>query len=169
MNTLQNMLSSVVLAAATLTGLGAQTTGVPGFNDLTVNALGSGTTSCSAPIVMAGGGLVNLSISTAPGVPAVYLFTPFCRCQPPFFPLPPSSSCPIPFTAGGGTTNQSIDLLLSPNCTLLNFVVPANAAGFANVSFTLPPGFVLGVQGASIHPCATGFPALFTQAQTIVT
>ena len=147
----------------------AQTTGVPGFNDLTVNGLGSGTTSCSAPISMSGGGVATMEVSTAPSVPVVLLFTPFCRCQPPFFPLPPSTSCPIPFTAGGGASNQSVDLLLSPNCILLNFVTNSDAAGMVDLPLPLPPSFVLGVQAASLHPCATGFPVLFTQAHTILT
>ena len=103
MKTLTTILALTLLAAAPK----AQTTGVPGFNDLTANAMGSGTTSCSPPITMIGGGLVTLNVSTAPGVPTVYLFTPFCRCQPPFVNLPPSPFCPIPFTAAGGTSNQS--------------------------------------------------------------
>ena len=147
----------------------AQTTGVPGYNDLTVNGLGSATTSCTDLSVPPG--LVTFNVSTAPNVPTVFLFTVFCDCYPCFFARPPSeATCPIPYTACAGTTNQSIDLLLG-YCPVLSATVISDAAGDATLTLLVPPGFSVGVQAASVHPCqaTSPFPILLTQAFTVVT
>ncbi len=153
----------------------AQTTGVPGFNDYTIAGSGSGSTSCTA-VNIAGGGPTTFQVSTAPGAPVVFLFTPNCPCSPCFFPLPATSSaCPIPYTAcvssDGTATNQSLDLILSGTCSMLAVTVPADAFGNATISINLPAGWLIGTQAAAAHPCnaSSSFPVLMTQSYTVTT
>lgn len=165
------LLSSVLALAATTS---AQTTGVPGVNDLTVNATGSGGTSCQF-LTLTGGGTVTINIDTLPGLSTVFFLSPFCRCTdgsvigaPPPFVFAPSPSCGIPYTAGGGTSNQSFDIITGLCGPILSAPVVSDPSGQATISFPIPAGFVFTVQGGIIHPCATGFPAIFTQSFSVV-
>lgn len=159
----------LLLAVAT-----AQTTGVVGINDYTLNALGSGTTSCTVqcfPTPVA----INLQVTTANGNLVFFLFT-FCPCMPCTMGWSPNACTPaIPPTACGGTTNQSIDLL-APNTACPLFVLGSAIAvgGVASSTWSLPP---LGPPCASargstqaliIDPCGVGnsaFPGPFVLSQ----
>lgn len=122
----------IALTACFVVGaLPGQTTGVPGMNDYTINCVGcgttnppcfpatatpgaggvSGSTSCT-PLWfnVSAGGTFTFQVSCAPNVP-VSIFLDFCPCIPCWLPLPPV--CGIPFTACGGTTNQSVDIDLT--------------------------------------------------------
>lgn len=133
----------------------AQTTGVVGTNDYTINSLGSGGTSC-VPLCFPNGGLVlNLAVSAPLGAIGIAFFN-FCPCLPCQLPGP-SNACvpPIPATACFGS-NQSFDMDLSPPCGVpFNVTLIPNTAGVYAASVPIPP-----LPGA---PCS-GLWTLSTQA-----
>ena len=160
MNT--NLLGVLLTASAAI----AQTTGVPGLNDLTVNLLGSGSTSCS-PFCFPGGNVtINLDLS-APAGSSAFLLLSFCRCLPCQL-TGPTNSClpPIPLTACGGS-NQSLDLDMSLPCGIAAVVPFAlTTAGTLSLQVPIPPivGFpcstALSVQAVVIDTCGLGLFAM---------
>ncbi len=170
---------SVLLSAALAT---AQTTGVPGMNDYTVNGLGSGTTSCTTMCFPNGGLTLNLQVSAPPGAFAIVLFS-LCPCTTCSLPGPTNSCFPtIPNTACGGTTNQSLDLNMTAACGIVfSAVMAPNSAGTPGLSMPLTiPAFtglpctnaVLATQAAVIDPCGAGLfgvpgPFVMTQSYTL--
>lgn len=142
-----------LLASLSLAALGslagAQTTGVPGYNDYTVNTLGSGATSCHS-VSIPGGGPTLFEVSTPmPGMPVIQLFS-LCPCTPCWAPLP-ESPCPLPYTACGvpGTvSNQSWDIDLI--CYIGNAAGVSGAGGIYSQILNLPPGIVFSTQAAVI-------------------
>ncbi|HEX6813082.1 MAG TPA: hypothetical protein VF384_15770 [Planctomycetota bacterium] len=158
----------------------AQTTGVPGINDLTIDGLGSGTTSCSTRCFPNDPVAVNLRVTAPPGslVLALFSFCPCLPCSVPGF----SNACvpPIPGTACGGS-NQSLDLDLGAGCgiAMTSLMVP-DSAGVPSLSVPIPTLIgpqcataLLSVQGVVIDPCGYGLlpipgPFVFTQAVTLL-
>lgn len=151
---IQATLAAFVLAASCVVG---QTTGVPLANDFTVTCVGcgttpslcwppgatpglggiSGSTSCNPLFFdLSGGGTFTLAVTCVPGG-QVTIFTDPCPCTPCFAPLGPTC-LPIPFTACGASTNQSVDLDFT--CPLSVLVSGfTNTAGVFTVTFTIPP------------------------------
>ncbi|HEX6810247.1 MAG TPA: hypothetical protein VF384_01375 [Planctomycetota bacterium] len=175
---MRHLLSS--FAACLAVGpLCAQTTGVPGINDLTVNALGSGATSC-VPLCFPNGGVtLTLSITAPLGAIGLLLFN-FCPCQTCAL-MGPTNAClpPIPLTACG-PSNQSLDLDMSPPCgiPIIMTVVPSTA-GTYTLSMPIPPLLgppcavaTLSVQAVMFNGCGLGLfavpgPLVFTQSFTL--
>jgi hypothetical protein len=154
----------------------AQTTGVPGINDYTVNGLTSGsmscTTQCNATPVN-----LNLAVSTVPGNIVIFAFS-FCPCFSGFACAGPNACLPaIPTTACGASTNQSLDIQLG--CVTTFF---AGVAGTAGATMTLsipslgaiPPCSVqLATQAIVIDTCGVGLsflpgPFVLTQAYDLL-
>ncbi|MFY9341323.1 MAG: hypothetical protein WAT39_02455 [Planctomycetota bacterium] len=172
------MLRTLLLSALTAS-LVAQTTGVPGINDYTINGLGSGATSCVSLCFPNGNVTLNLAVSAPFGSFALLLFN-FCPCQTCGLPGP-TNACvpPIPLTACGGS-NQSLDLDLTAACgpAIIQFVGPSTA-GFPFTTLTIPPlpgapctVATLSTQAAVINPCGLGVlgvpgPFVMTQSFTV--
>ncbi len=155
----------------------AQTTGAFCANDYTINGLVPGSTSCPPPLVFPGGPSRFTVITRNPGVPVILLVSLVTPCCPGLICLPPSG-CPIPFTACGGTTNQSLDIC--PN--LLQFPCgvtvpdPATGCGICNVVIAIPPGINFTTQAVILDPApplgrcgVPGFDFLLTQAYEVRT
>ncbi len=176
--TLRNVLSRIVAPFAVLLALtlapaahAQGTTGVPGFNDLTISGMFSGSSSCTPLPPFAAGTFQPFEVSTAPNVPVTFLFTlsPNCVCNPCNIPFPNQSSCPVPPNASCPTTNQSLDLVLG--CGIVAVTVVSDASGIAFINVLMPPpGFLFGSQAVALHPCATPpFPFLLTQSYAVRT
>lgn len=160
------------------TSLVAQTTGVPGINDLTVNGFGSGATSCATICYANGNVTLNYTASVPTGAFVLVFFT-FCPCNVCTLPGPSNTCSPaIPATACGGS-NQSLDLDLNAACgPLLSLPMSINTAGVFGLSISIPPftglpcsNAVLTAQAVVIDPCGSGLfavpgPFVFTQAIT---
>lgn len=159
----------------------AQTTGVPGMNDLTVNSLGSGSTSCTTLCFPNGGLTLNLNVSAPPGAFAIALFG-LCPCTTCTLPGPTNSCFPtIPNTACGASTNQSLDIDMTAACGIVASFVMVNSTGTLGTSMSLNiPAFTglpctnatLSVQAAVIDPCGMGLlgvtgPFVMTQSYTL--
>ena len=158
----------------------AQTTGVVGINDLTINSLGSGTTSCASFCFPNGGVTLNMMVTSPPGSFAIALFN-FCPCQVCSLPGPSNTCVPaIPATACG-PSNQSLDLDLTAACGLsVIMVMPPSTAGTPFLSVPIPtlPGppcatASLTVQAVVLDPCGLGLfalpgPLVMTQAITLL-
>ncbi|MEO6593895.1 MAG: hypothetical protein ABIP94_03990 [Planctomycetota bacterium] len=157
----------------------AQTTGVVGTNDYTINGNGSGGTSC-VPLCFPNGGVtLNLAVSAPLGAIAIAFFN-FCPCLPCQLPGPSNACVPtIPATACGGS-NQSFDMDLSPPCGLpFNFTLTVNTAGVYAASIPIPPlpglpcsVVTLSTQVIIFNSCGLGTfavpgPFILTQAFTI--
>ncbi len=157
----------------------AQTTGVPGINDLTVNFSGSGSTSCTTFCFPNGNTVLQLGMSMPQSAVAVLAFN-FCPCSPCSLPGPSNFCLPaIPATACG-PSNQSLDLDTTAACGPTIFVaVSVNTAGTVGAAIPIPPlpgppcsTAVLAVQGIVIDPCGAGLfavpgPFVLTQAYTL--
>jgi len=156
----------------------AQTTGVPGINDLTVNWAGSGTTSCTSMCFPNGNVALNFDVSAPVGAVAVLLFS-FCPCTTCSLPGPANTCLPtIPATACGGS-NQSLDLDMSPPCGItVSIPVTVNSAGTLGTTVNIPPiagipcTTPLAVQAVVIDPCGAGLfavpgPFVMTQSYTL--
>lgn len=159
----------------------AQTTGVVGMNDLTVNSLGSGSTSCTTLCFPNGGLTLNLNVSAPPGAIAIAFFG-FCPCTTCTLPGPTNTCLPtIPNTACGASTNQSLDLDMTAACGIVASFVMSNSTGTPGTSMSLNiPAFTglactnatLSVQAAVIDPCGLGLfgvvgPFVMTQSYTL--
>ena len=105
----------------------AQTTGFPGFNDYTVNGLGSGSTSCT-PISLTSPTSLDFEISATPGTTAYFMFS--------FFPCTPAS---ILFPTCQGTT---FDLRFPPIPYMAGPYL-VGTSGTASYSVPLPPMITL--------------------------
>jgi hypothetical protein len=92
---------SALCTVVFLGAVGAQTTGVPGINDFTVNGIGSGTTSCNLIVTPSP---CVLNVNTVPGMRVWFFFARGCPGTPGAMILPPTP-CPNPDTAG--FSNQS--------------------------------------------------------------
>jgi hypothetical protein len=171
---LRRLLPAILLVGAAI----GQTTGVVNKNDLTINTLGSATTSCTTlcfptPVTL------THRVSTTSGNFVIFLFS-FCPCVPCSMAMGNATCTPvIPMTACGLTTNQSVDLLF-PNtaCPLFNLGSAIAVGGIAQISWNVPflgPPCVSGrgsTQALIFDPCAIGnsaFPGpfLMTQAYTL--
>lgn len=170
-----NLLAVLLTAGAAI----AQTTGVPGLNDLTVNLMGSGSTSCS-PFCFPGGNVtIALDLSAPPGASG-FLLLSFCRCLPCQLNAPTNTCAPaIPLTACGGS-NQSLDLDMSLPCGIAA-VVPfaVTTAGTLQLLVPIPTivGFPcttpLSVQAVVVDPCGLGLfampgPYVLSQSYTLL-
>lgn len=167
-----------LLATAGLTV--AQTTGVPGINDYTVNSLGSGSTSCSTLCFPGGGLTLNLQI-TQPGGALGLILINFCPCLACQLTAPTNACLPaIPSTACG-PSNQSLDLDLSPPCGIpFSQVVFPNSAGVLSLQVPIPAftgapctNAVISTQGIVFDACGLGLfalpgPMVMTQSYTIL-
>ncbi|MCB9877999.1 MAG: hypothetical protein H6835_10400 [Planctomycetes bacterium] len=157
----------------------AQTTGTPGINDLTVNNLGSGSTSCTSLCFPNGNVTLNFDISAPSGF-AILIFG-FCPCATCSLAGPSNSCLPaIPATACGGS-NQSLDIDMTAGCGIAA-LIPVSVAADGTLSVSVPiPGFsgppcgnaTLSVQGVVIDPCGAGLfsmpgPFVFTQSYTLL-
>ncbi len=158
----------------------AQTTGVVGINDLTINSLGSGTTSC-APLCFPGGNTVlNFAVSAPLGAIG-FVFINFCPCLPCQLSGPSNACVPaIPATACG-LSNQSFDMDLSPPCGLpVTLTLIPNSAGVYAASIAIPPlpglpcsgVWTISAQAMVFNGCGLGVfavpgPFVLTQAFTI--
>lgn len=171
-------LSSLLAACLAIAPALAQTTGVPGINNYTINSLGSGGTSC-VPLCFPNGSLnLNLAISAPLGAIAIAFFN-FCPCLPCQLPGPTNACLPtIPSTACG--SNQSFDMDLSPPCGIpFNFTLVVNTAGVYSATIPIPPlpgppcGVItLSTQAIVFNACGLGTfavpgPFVLTQAFTI--
>ncbi len=176
----QPFLASLLLTAAPLL---AQTTGVAGINDYTVNGSTPGSTSCASLCFPNGNLPLTFAVNTVPGNPVLVVVTDCpCRgCITPWFnntcspAIPPAS---FPLCAG---TNQSLDLFLGPGCNVIFLAwMTANAAGQASMTVNVPPfttppcSQVFATQAIVIDACGTGGPTtgpgpfVITQAYTLV-
>ncbi len=176
MTTIRHLLSTALLATAAL----AQTTGVPGINDYTVNGLGSGATSCSSMCFPNGGVTLNLAVSAPAGSVVLVLFN-FCPCTTCSIPAPTNSCLPsIPLTACGGS-NQSLDMSMVAACGIaFTAVMTTNTAGTLSMPLTIPPiagvpcaSAVLSTQAVVLNTCGLGLvgvpgPFVMTQSFTLL-
>ena len=161
---MKHFVTSLALFALT-SFASAQTTGIPGLNDLRVNLMGSGTTSCNTiPWLGMGPVTAVFDVTCAPGTPVIFAFS--ASCTAPGIWLPPA-----PATCGGplnGTPPSNIWWSLSLP-VLLTVPAGAGATGQARIAVPLPgpmpPGMSAAVQAILINSCAPmGF--LLSQAHT---
>jgi hypothetical protein len=171
---MRNFLFSCLLAGTAV----AQTTGVPGINDLTLNGLFSGLTSCATTCFPNGNVTLTYTVSVAPGAIPFVLFN-LCPCQPCSLTAPPNFCAPpIPATACGGS-NQSFDLDLNAACgPIVLLPVGPTTTGVVGVSITVPPipgppctNLALTAQAMILDLCGAGLtvapgPFVFSQAIT---
>src|SRR5262245_34218672 len=98
----------------------AQTTGVAGINDYTLNGLVPGSTSCT-PLCFVSPLNLTLTVVAPPFSAAVIVWTD-CPCRACSIPWPPNACVPaIPFgpLPPCAFTNQSIDFFPVPGCNIL--------------------------------------------------
>ena len=171
-------LAGAALALLTQTA-GAQqgTTGVPWVNNFCIGPAGFGGTSC-IPYANTGGGPDTLTVECAqPGLPVFFFWSGPNPCSASSLCLPASTAA-IPFTACGGATNQSIDIL--PNaqppftCTSTT-VASLPGVGICTLPVNLPPGITFSMQAVILDP-VNGVPLgngglriLMTQAFQVIT
>ena len=167
MKLLSSLVRSLALAAV-VAPLVAQTTGVAGMNDYTVNGSTPGSTSCPQ-VCIPTPGTISMSVNTAPGAFVVIIWTD-CQCLGCAIPWAPNSCVPVipnGTAAGCTTTNQSIDFLPAPGCNILwSGTAVANAAGQATIVLTVPsfangtvpcgPFNRLTTQAIVFDPCGVG-------------
>lgn len=156
----------------------AQTTGVPGINDLTLNfTFGSGMTSCATTCFPNGNVVLTYTVSVGTGA-IPFLMLNLCPCQPCSLTAPLNFCAPtIPATACGGS-NQSLDLDVSAACPILFLPVGPTTTGVVGVSITVPPipgppctNMALSAQALILDLCGAGLtvapgPFVFSQAIT---
>jgi hypothetical protein len=169
---------SCLLTTLCTASIAAQTTGVPGINDLDVNGFGAGSTSCASTCYPNGGVTLNYSASVPAGAFVLVFFT-FCPCSPCQLSGPTNTCAPaIPLTACG-PSNQSLDMSLNAACgPLLSLPMSINSAGVLGLSINVPnftglpcTNAVLTAQAVVLDPCGLGLfaapgPFVFTQAIT---
>jgi hypothetical protein len=175
MRPLRSAFVASLLAAAAL----AQTTGVLGINDYTVNGLGSGSTSCTTLCFPGGGLTLNLDVSAPAGAIAIVLVN-FCPCQTCTLTGPSNACLPaIPATACG-SSNQSFDMDLTAACGIaFSAVVTLTSAGTLSLPLPIPAltgppcaAATLSTQAIVIDPCGSGLfavpgPFVLTQSYTL--
>lgn len=171
---MRTFLSACILVGAAV----AQTTGVPGINDLTMNGFGSGMTSCAVTCVPNGNTVLNYTVSVAPGAIPFVIFN-LCPCLPCSLTAPTNFCAPpIPPSACGGS-NQSFDLDINAACPLILMPVGPTTTGVVGVSITVPPipgppctNLALSAQAMILDLCGAGLtvapgPFVFSQAITV--
>jgi hypothetical protein len=137
MNTFRSTFRAAAASVLLTTAALAQTTGVAGINDFTINGSTPGSASCTnmcfpTPVNL------NLDVSTVNGNFVIYLFS-FCPCVPCVWPWGTNSCSPsIPMTACGSTTNQSFDLLLAATCGTQIIGTGIAVGGVASMTFSVP-------------------------------
>ncbi len=146
----------VVLVCVSLS-LPAQTTGFPGVNDLRMNGVGSGTTSCFTSFVNAGPRTINFSIDGAPN--SIVLIAAGV-CQPGAAPLGPAGTLDLSLV--------SLTIILdgtagTPGPFLLPWTV-TNSAGLwsLGIAVNMPAGPVGSIQGLLLN---AAFPVGFAVTQ----
>jgi hypothetical protein len=161
-------LSLCLLAALASFPARAQTTGVAGRNDYTINGSTPGSTSCPL-LCFPSPATLNLWVTTVPGNPVIVIWNG-CPCRPCVTPWPPNGCVPpIPpatFPPCSSTTNQSIDMLIAAPCPILfSAFLLANSAGLASMTLTIPllstPPCTMppiSTQAVVIDPCGVGGP-----------
>lgn len=143
----------------------AQTTGVVGQNDYTINGAGSGSVSCT-PLAFPPGLPLVLSVTSPPGSIVTFGFS-LCPCVPCSVPLLPVA-CPIPATACGGVTNVSADVAVFGPCPTY-FTAPMPSIGSVILTLPVPAiaGFTFSTQAVIANsPCAGGN-LVFSQAYSV--
>ena len=158
MHAFPDLIRSVALLAA-IAPLAAQTTGVAGINDYTVNGVAPGSSSCPQ-VCIPTPGIITMNVNTVPGAFVVIVFTD-CPCR----------GCAIPWAANActpaipngifpacSTTNQSIDFFPIPGCNVIwSGTAIATAAGQATILLPVP------LIAIGTVPCST-FQMISTQA-----
>ena len=130
---------------------GAQTTGIPGFNDYTLNGAVSGSTSCTG-LTFATPLTLDMQVSTVASTSVFLLFNP-APCSPAALALP---------TCQGSTLD-----LTFPGITAIGPML-SDSAGIATMSVAIPAlatAITFSTQ-AVMFPCGT-LP-LFSQAYDVV-
>ena len=146
------LLPILLLASA----VSAQTTGVVGVNDYTINNAISGSTSCNK--VLLGGLPITFKITAAANSSVVLLFS-LCPCSSNFFAM--GTSCAL---------TQTLDLNLT--CPLFTFNSVTGAGGtmlFVVPPFVCaPPGtFLFSTQGVVFDSSCFPWPFRLTQAYDV--
>ena len=157
--------------------ISAQTTGVPGANDLEVvmppslaSLAGSSTSSC---FLVPGGahsctnaGFLQYRVNASPTAIAAVIFLSFCppcggtsniafTAVPALCGGPPGISC----TSANPTTNRCFALNLAAGCWLNSFAIPTTPpSGFFHLRIPIPPstcfGATLWAQAVIVDPCS---------------
>lgn len=166
------ILHSVILSGAILRGallafaatsLAAQTTGVPGINDLRVMGLGTSTTSCNAlGVVLTTPGVLTFDVSCRANTFGVIAISPACFGGCAGIPLFPASACGLPAGCFG------TDLMWSLGPVIATVSFASDALGDSHIAIPVPsvaPGCA--AAQAIIHdPCSAFFGLLASQAHT---
>ena len=143
----------------------AQTTGVPGLNDLRVNFMGSSTTSCNTiPWLGVGPLPVVFDVSCPPGT--ITIFAVSASCLNPPIPLTPTAPVPCGGPLNGTPPTNLWWSLSFP--ILLTIPAASNSAGQALVSLPLPgplPPMSAAVQAIIPSTCSP-LGVIFSQAHT---
>lgn len=153
-----NLLRILTLAAVAAP-LAAQTTGVAGINDYTVNGSTPGSSSCPA-VCIPTPGTITMTVNTVPGAFVIFVWTdcPCTGCAIPWAANVCTPSIPNGTSSACASTNQSLDFLPVPGCNILfTGTAFANAAGLASIVLTV------GSLGNGTVPCGP-FNRLSTQA-----
>ena len=159
------MLSIALAAALLAVPAFAQTTGVPGVNDLTLNGVGSGGTSCVAYQVPAGPSTLAIGITSAGNEPLIGAFSNACvpgavLTADPLYTLDLNP-------AGLAIAFDGTGIFLPPNPLTPFFNTPASGVWGLTITINPPLGPVLSLQTALLGPgFATGLG--LTQAIDIV-
>lgn len=129
----------------------AQTTGVPGINDLTFNGLGSGTTSCGTATLNAGGDTGLWAINGSPAHPVILAVA--SSCQPASLTLDPV----VPYTldldlASFGVVVDGTGTLLPPSFFTPFSITDANGFWSLGLWLDLNAGPWMTFQGALVGP-----------------
>ncbi|MCB9882587.1 MAG: hypothetical protein H6834_12425 [Planctomycetes bacterium] len=146
------LLTTTLLLAVLASPAMAQTTGIPGFNDLTINALGSGSTSVTT-LTFVSPTTLNFQIqASGAGYPVVLMVSPF-----PASPFPT-----LPLLTCQGT---QFHLRFPPTPIML----PGSTGGGGAWNLAVPVGIpaTFSVQGLIIDPSCTAL-LLFTQAYDVI-
>ena len=153
-------LSFVLLLAL---GSAAQTTGIPGFNDLLIDRQGSGATSGSSTIFVDEFNAVELEVDSA--FPNSLLLIGLSD----YFISPGAATLPS-VNCGGVMAAQSFDLGLVPFATSNPLIFTAMTDGNGDYQIfgpALPVGSTYAVQAAVVTPGCSNAGVVFTQAHSI--
>ena len=144
---------ALTLVACLVSPAAAQTTGIPFFNDLTINGSVSGSTSCTF-LPFTTPNVLNFAVSTSGPGNNVFILFSAGPCTPASVPLP---------------TCQGTTFDLSPAFPLVvGFAGPTGGGGFFTAPLTLPalPPLRFATQAIIQDPSCGGL-LLFTQAYQI--
>ena len=115
---------------------------------------------------------MNLSVTTqAPGQVAIVGFS-VSPCVPGLFCVPNNTCLPIPVSACGFSTNQSLDIIQAPGPVLNNVSLPFGIGGLATITAVVPHqvGVTFSTQAVVYDPVCGTFlnVAVLTQAHNIL-